>query len=69
MPTSAGFPWELLKAECLRLVCTQLVQGSNAGGTYQGAGRKEDMIDFLRDVDKRGREFIYLFKLSKFFSS
>lgn len=66
MPTSAGFPWELLKAECLRLVCTQLVQGSNEGGNYQGGGRKEDMVDFLRDIDERGRKFHLLsLKLSE----
>ncbi|KAH9475191.1 hypothetical protein JR316_0012302 [Psilocybe cubensis] len=56
MPTSAGFPWELLKAECLRLICMQIVQGSKEGGAYQGVMRKESMIEFLRDVDKRGLE-------------
>ncbi|PPQ75947.1 hypothetical protein CVT26_005850 [Gymnopilus dilepis] len=50
------FPWDLLKAECLRLVCTQLVQASEEGGSYQGAFRRDDMIDFLRDVEERGLE-------------
>ncbi|KAF8906993.1 hypothetical protein CPB84DRAFT_1769163 [Gymnopilus junonius] len=50
------FPWELLKAECLRLVCSQLVQASEEGGSYQGAFRKDDMIEFLHDVEGRGLE-------------
>ncbi|KAF8966092.1 hypothetical protein BDZ97DRAFT_1809470 [Flammula alnicola] len=54
MGKNSEFPWDLLKAECLRLVCSQLVQASSEGASYTGAGRKEDMIDFLRDVDERG---------------
>jgi hypothetical protein len=54
MRTSDKFPWELLKAECLRLVCAQLVEGSNEGQNSFKPGRKEDMVAFLRDVHERG---------------
>ncbi|KAF8151667.1 hypothetical protein B0H34DRAFT_728518 [Crassisporium funariophilum] len=50
------FPWELLKAECLRLVVGQLVEGSKGGHSRQKIGRREEMIDFLRDVHKHGLE-------------
>ena len=51
---SDKFPWELLKAECLRLVCTQLVEASSEGQKSFKPARKEDMITFLRDVHERG---------------
>jgi len=54
MRPSDQFPWELLKAECLRLVCTQLVEGSSEGQNSYKPGRKEDMVAFLRDVHERG---------------
>ena len=57
MSKASQFPWDLLKAECLRLVCAQLVQGSKEGGNYPGASRKEDMIEFLRDIEKQGRKY------------
>lgn len=53
MSKTAEFPWELLKAECLRTVCGQLMQAE--GKSYTGTGgRKEDMIEFLTDVGVRG---------------
>lgn len=54
MRSSDRFPWELLKAECLRLVCAQLVEASNEGQNTVRIGRKEDMVAFLRDVHQRG---------------
>lgn len=54
MRTSDKFPWELLKAECLRLVCAQLVEASNESQSSFKLGRKEDMVAFLRDVHQRG---------------
>ena len=54
MATSDEFPWELLKAECLRLVCTQLVEASSEGQKSFKPARKEDMIAFLHDVHIRG---------------
>ncbi|KAF9554900.1 hypothetical protein CPC08DRAFT_766343 [Agrocybe pediades] len=56
MPQESQFPWDLLKAECLRLVCTQLAQGSEKGGAYTGPSRREGMIEFLRKVSKKGLE-------------
>ena len=52
--TSDKFPWELLKAECLRLVCVQLVEASSEGQKSFKPARKEDMVTFLRDVHERG---------------
>lgn len=58
MGKHSQFPWDLLKAECLRLVCSQLVQASNEGlSSFPGGGRKEEMIEFLRDVETRTREY------------
>jgi len=54
MGTGDKFPWELLKAECLRLVCTQLIEASNEGQNSFKPGRKEEMIAFLQDVHERG---------------
>jgi hypothetical protein len=54
METSDNFPWELLKADCLRLVCVQLVEASSEGQKSFKPGRKEDMVAFLRDVHERG---------------
>ena len=54
MGTGDNFPWELLKAECLRLVCVQLVEASSEGQRSFKPGRKEDMVTFLRDVHGRG---------------
>lgn len=56
MGKNTEFPWELLKAECLRLVCTQLVQGSSQDMNNYPGGRKDEMIEFLRDVEARSRE-------------
>jgi hypothetical protein len=58
---SDKFPWELLKAECLRLVCTQLVEGSSEGQKSFKPARKEDMVTFLRDVHERGGNVTFLF--------
>lgn len=53
--TGDGFPWELLKAECLRLVCVQLVEASSVESQYAfKPGRKEEMVAFLNDVYERG---------------
>ena len=52
--TSDKFPWELLKAECLRLVCVQLVEASSEGQKSFKPARKEDMVTFLRHVHERG---------------
>ena len=52
--TGDKFPWELLKAECLRLVCVQLVEASSEGQKSFKPARKEDMVAFLRDVHERG---------------
>ena len=52
--TSDKFPWELLKAECLRLVCAQVVEASSEGQNPFKPGRKEEMVAFLRDVHERG---------------
>jgi len=54
MRTSDKFPWELLKAECLRLVCAQLIEASDDGQTSFKPGRKEEMVAFLHDVHERG---------------
>ena len=54
MGSSDEFPWELLKAECLRLVCSQLVEASSEGQKSFKPARKEDMIAFLREVHERG---------------
>jgi len=54
MRTSDKFPWELLKAECLRLVCAQLVEASSESQNSFKPGRKNDMVAFLRDVHERG---------------
>lgn len=54
MGTDDKFPWELLKAECLRLVCAQLVEGSSEGQRSYKFARKEEMVTFLRDVHERG---------------
>ena len=54
MGTTDEFPWELLKADCLRLVCTQLVEASSDAQKSYKHGRKEDMVAFLRDVHERG---------------
>ncbi|KAF8197094.1 hypothetical protein BJ912DRAFT_846490 [Pholiota molesta] len=56
MGKHSQFPWDLLKAECLRLVCSQLIQASNSNegpSSFPGGGRKEEMIEFLRDVETR----------------
>ncbi|KAF5319321.1 hypothetical protein D9619_008656 [Psilocybe cf. subviscida] len=52
MSSKSQFPWEVLKAECLRTVCTQLMQST--GAHYSEVRRREDMIVFLNDVEKRG---------------
>jgi len=54
MRTNDKFPWELLKAECLRLVCGQLIEASSEGQTFFKPVRKEDMVAFLHDVHARG---------------
>lgn len=54
MRTSDKFPWELLKAECLRLVCAQLVEASSKSQNSFKLGRKDDMVAFLCDVHERG---------------
>ena len=54
MGTNDQFPWELLKADCLRLVCAQLVEASSEGQKSYKPARKEDMVTFLRDVHQRG---------------
>ena len=54
MKTNVKFPWELLKAECLRLVCGQLIEASSEGQNFFKPVRKEDMVAFLHDVHERG---------------
>ena len=54
MGTGDKFPWELLKAECLRLVCAQLIEASGEGQNALKLGRKEEMIAFLNNVYERG---------------
>lgn len=54
MTSSDKFPWELLKAECLRVVCVQLVEASSEGQNSFKPGRKEDMVAFLREVHEQG---------------
>jgi len=54
METGDQFPWELLKADCLRLVCVQLVDASSDGQKSFKPARKEEMVAFLRDVHERG---------------
>lgn len=63
--SSDKFPWELLKAECLRLVCTQLVDASSEGQISFKPGRKEDMVAFLHDVHERGGKAKHVFRLTK----
>ncbi|KIM44271.1 hypothetical protein M413DRAFT_443290 [Hebeloma cylindrosporum] len=48
------FPWDVLKAECLRLVCSQVVQASNHDGSFTAPARKDEMIQFLQSVSGRG---------------
>ena len=55
MSKNDQFPWDVLKAECLRLVCSQLVQAANHDGSFSTPARKEDMIQFLQSVSGRGR--------------
>ncbi|KAF8803959.1 hypothetical protein BYT27DRAFT_7301573 [Phlegmacium glaucopus] len=60
MGTGDKFPWEVLKAECLRLVCVQVVEASGDGQNSFKPGRKEEMIAFLQDVHERGGKHIFL---------
>ncbi|KAF9530657.1 hypothetical protein CPB83DRAFT_850061 [Crepidotus variabilis] len=41
------FPWDILKAECLRLVCFQVTGG-------RLLQRREEMINFLKEVNEDG---------------
>jgi len=54
MENENDFPWEVLKADCLRLVCHQVCASSEAGGFTNSFGKREEMIGFLRDVTERG---------------
>jgi len=58
-----SFPWQFLKAECLRLVCQQLFLQTQQSGLANVLGKRDDMIAFLRDVSTRGCEFLRLFLL------
>ena len=53
MADEDSFPWELLKADCLRLVCQQLLSQSELAYAF---GKRDDMIAFLRDISTRGCE-------------
>jgi len=54
MPKNDQFPWDVLRAECLRLVCSQLLQASKHEGSFSAPARKEDMITFLQSVSNQG---------------
>jgi len=56
MESGNNFPWEVLKAECLRLICHQVCAASQIGGFTNSFGKREEMIGFLRDVTERGCE-------------
>lgn len=43
-----NFPWDMLKADCLRLICVQLGRRSAV------PARREEMLTFLQDVSKNG---------------
>lgn len=43
-----NFPWDMLKADCLRLICIQLGRRSAL------PARREEMLTFLQDVSKNG---------------
>lgn len=64
MGKNTEFPWDLLKAESLRVVCSQLVQGSRHELNTYPPGRKEDMIEFLRDVQARNCRICLLYFLT-----
>lgn len=61
MADEDSFPWELLKADCLRLVCQQLLSQSQIAYAF---GKRDDMVVFLRDISTRGCECPRLFTLS-----
>lgn len=44
-----GFPWDILKAETLRILCRDL--------GFSQAIRKDIMISFLTTVEESGRAF------------
>ncbi|KAF9039205.1 hypothetical protein BJ165DRAFT_1407423 [Panaeolus papilionaceus] len=59
-PQPSQFPWTVLKAECLRLVVSQLLDslpgefsGMNSKARY-GMNKKEEMIEFLGEVERGG---------------
>jgi len=60
MESGNNFPWDVLKAECLRLICHQVCASSQVGGLTSSFGKREEMIGFLRDVTERGCECSYL---------
>lgn len=60
MSSKSLFPWEVLKAECLRTVCSQLVQST--GAHYSEVRRREEMISFLNDVEKQGCEHLSIYQ-------
>ncbi|TFK22860.1 hypothetical protein FA15DRAFT_671106 [Coprinopsis marcescibilis] len=47
--TSTGFPWEQLRANCLRSVCKEL-------GANVSTGTRNDLVEFLRNVEIHGLE-------------
>jgi len=59
---SDHFPWELLKANCLRLVCSQLITSTEQrSGIW--FGKRDEMVSFLHSVHEHGRKSL-LFLLS-----
>ncbi|KAJ3507146.1 hypothetical protein NLJ89_g6471 [Agrocybe chaxingu] len=54
MAKTHHFPWEMLKAESLRLLCAELVQAGAGHGVRHSLGRRDEMISFLQDINQRG---------------